>query len=119
MAIRGEQFMRAVDADIASIIGYLQDLFGKGLTAVIAGVADPVLVAEWAVGEGEPPADAERRLRAAFDVAESLMQVESRQTVQTWFMGMNPLLDDRAPAVAIADDPAAVKRAALSFLAEG
>jgi hypothetical protein len=111
--------MRAVDADIASITEYLQDLFGKRLTAVIAGVTDPALVGEWALGASEPPADAERQLRVAFDVAESLIQAESRQTVQTWFMGMNRLLDDRAPALVIADDPAAVQRAARSFLADG
>jgi hypothetical protein len=39
--------------------------------------------------------------------------------VQAWLLGMNPLLDDRAPAVVLSEDPAAVMRAARYFVANG
>ena len=110
---------RAIRAGIAEVAAYLQDLFGQKLTAVIAGVADPKAVGKWARGERVPHPDAEQRLRAAFQVAGFLMQAESRQTVRAWFVGMNPQLDDRAPALVIAEDPIAVMRAARAFLVDG
>jgi hypothetical protein len=36
-----------------------------------------------------------------------------------WFIGVNPELDDRPPALEIADRPAAVMQAARAFLVNG
>ena len=65
------------------------------------------------------------RLRAAFQIAELLIQSESPQTVRAWFMGMNPQLDDRSPALVLAaegNDQVQVRdvlHAARAFLVEG
>lgn len=104
---------------VAEIARYLQELFGQKLTALMVGVQNPKAVGQWARGEREPHPQAARRLRDAFHVAKLLMQVESAPTVQSWFMGMNPQLDDETPALLIASRPADVLRAARAFAAIG
>jgi hypothetical protein len=61
----------------------------------------------------------EQRLRDAYGVAQPLLEVEDPDTVRAWLLGMNPLLDDRAPAAVLAEDPDAVLRAARFFVANG
>jgi hypothetical protein len=46
-----------------------------------------------------------------------LEQGEGRTTIQAWFCGMNPELNDQAPALVIRDDPGEVLLAARAFLA--
>lgn len=96
----------------------LRDLLGERLTAVIAGVGDAGALRAWARGTA-PPQDAERRLRHAYEIAQLLLQEEAPDSVRAWFMGSEPRLDDRAPALVLGDDPAAVARAARAFLANG
>ena len=43
----------------------------------------------------------------------------SIETVRAWFVGMNPDLDDRAPALVLGEDPVGVLQAARAFLAHG
>src|SRR5712692_2701141 len=94
-----ERAMRASPAELAA---YLQDLFGQKLVALIAGVDDPKAIGAWARGKRRPQPEAERRLRAAVQIAELLLQYEAPQTVRAWFVGMNPYLDDRSPTLVIA-----------------
>jgi hypothetical protein len=101
---------------------FLQELVGQQLTAYMTGVADPKAVGKWARGERVPRGEAARRLRDAYHVATLLTLGESAQTARAWFMGMNPLLDDRAPAAVFAAEPdgsARAMRAARAFLAHG
>lgn len=113
---------RTVRAGTAEMAAFLQDLVGQKLTAVMAGIDDPKAVGKWARGERQPRGEAARRLRDAFQVATLLTLGESAQTARSWFMGMNPHLDDRAPATVFTEDPdggARVMRAARAFLAHG
>ena len=56
------------------------------------------------VGQDPKPRDeAERRLRAAFQVFHLLLAEDSAHVVRAWFIGMNPQLDDDSPAEAIRD----------------
>ena len=112
---------RAVSATAAEMAVYLQDLFGQNLTALMAGIDHPKTVGRWARGQRPHPANL-ARIRNAFHIATLLEPATSRQTVQSWFMGMNPHLDDRAPALVLADEPDAAPRvmqAAHAFLAHG
>jgi hypothetical protein len=97
----------------------LQELLGQKLTAFIVGVADPKEVGQWAREERAPEPALIAHLGTAYEVASRLRQVESAAAVQAWFVGMNPDLDDRAPAEVIAQDPALVQEAADIFLAAG
>ncbi len=110
---------QATRATVPELPGYLQDLFGQKLTAVMVGIRDPKAVGKWARGERAPHPEAEQRLHNIFQVAELLMQVESRQAVRAWFVGMNPQLNDQAPALVIAENPTEVMQTARAFLAGG
>lgn len=45
------------------------------------------------------------RLRTAYFVAALLREREGAATVQSWFKGMNPQLDDQAPALLLREQP--------------
>lgn len=97
----------------------LRSSLGAPLTAALIGVGSVAGVSDLIAGRATIDRSTERRLRDAYSVAHSLLEVESPDTVRAWLLGMNPLLDDRAPAVVLAEDPAAVHRAARYFVANG
>ncbi|MGH2561294.1 MAG: XRE family transcriptional regulator [Thermomicrobiales bacterium] len=116
-----EAHQRAVEATSAEMAAHLQEVFGQNLTALMAGVENPKTVSKWVRGQSPHPNNLSR-LRNAFHVTTFLELTTSRQTAQSWFMGMNPYLDDRAPALVLADEPeeaSRVLRAARAFLAHG
>jgi hypothetical protein len=110
---------RAIRANVAEVAAALQELFGQKVTATIAGVHDSRAIGKWSRGERTPHPEAERRLRETLRIAEFLLQEEPPEIVRAWFVGLNPLLDDRSPALVVAEEPIEVMRAARSFLATG
>jgi len=101
----------------AEIAAALQQLLGRELTALISGIQSARTVGQWARGETDPHPANEERLRNAFRVVILLREGgETERTVRSWFTGMNPHLDDRAPAQVISEDPAAVLAAAKDFV---
>ncbi len=112
--VEGDPAVRGAITDVAKA---LQDLLGQKLTAVIAGVVDAGAVGDWSRGDRKPHPKAETRLRAAYHVVTVLAANESSDTIRAWFIGMNPELDDRPPALVIAEDPIQVMRAARVFVA--
>ncbi|HEU0114092.1 MAG TPA: hypothetical protein VFQ80_05425, partial [Thermomicrobiales bacterium] len=120
-AMIAKAHQRAVMATSAEMAGWMQALFGQNLTALVCGLDNPKTVGKWAQGQAPHPATL-ARLRNAFQIAALLEMAESRQTAQAWFVGLNPLLGDRAPARVLADEPESapdVMRAARAFLAHG
>ena len=109
----------ATRLELPVLARWLQDVLGQPLVALIAGVRDPKLVGKWAKGECAPEPKGEQRLRHAFEVTLLLLERECSDTIRAWFVGMNPELDDHAPALALADDPENVLMAARTFLAHG
>jgi hypothetical protein len=112
----------AVAAPLQEIAALLQEVLSRQLTAYIAGTGNADEVARWASGEvpelHDP--DAEQRLRTAYERVRILLVEESWDTVRVWFMGMNPYLDDDAPAEAARQDRLAeALDAAKSFFALG
>lgn len=55
-------------------------------------------VRQWADGERKPPAEVVRWLRLAYQVAELLAETDQPRLIQAWFQGMNPQLENWAPA---------------------
>jgi len=107
---------------LASLVAELRDLLGAKLVAYIAGVTETRAVREWADGTREPRSPIPDRLRLALQVAVMLREHDSPAVVQAWFQGMNPLLEDRAPARVLRDQPLAevgpeVLNAARAFVA--
>jgi hypothetical protein len=119
MALEQTIHRRATRLGVPSIVGSLQDVLGQRLVAVSAGVRDAKAVGKWARGERVPHPDAEQRLRHAYQIVQLLLERESAETVRAWFVGMNPELDDQAPALVLADDAVRVLQAARAFLAHG
>jgi len=92
---------RAVSFEIKDVARYLQEALGQKLVAYIAGVSDSKRVGRWAQGAQSPRDEAERRLRAAFQIFHLLLAEESPHVIRAWFIGMNPQLDDDSPAEVI------------------
>ena len=112
---------RAVTASTAEKAEYLQELFGQNLTALMTGVDNPKTVGRWARGQ-VPHAANGKRIQDVYQIALLLDLAQSRQTAQSWFMGMNPHLGDRSPALVLADETDGalrVMQAARAFLAHG
>ncbi len=114
--VASEQTARA---GVTEMVAHLLDLLGRPATAAMLGVPDPATLIRAPRSGQELPADVEQRLRTAFYISKLLGQVESAQAVRAWFLGMNPYLDDQAPARLIGTEPARVMQAARRFLAEG
>jgi hypothetical protein len=109
----------AIRSDTAAIAAAMQQLLGQQLTAVIAGVADARAVGDWARGNRKPHPKAEERLRNGYQIATLLAGVDPVDVVRAWFVGMNPELDDRPPALVLAEDPVRVMNAARVFVDHG
>jgi hypothetical protein len=97
----------------------LDAILGPRLVAVVAGVRQPRAVRAWERGQRRPSAEVEARLRAAWRATQLLLEREAPDTIRAWFVGMDPFLDDEAPALMLRQDPERVVRAARSFLAYG
>jgi hypothetical protein len=97
----------------------LQKVLGERLTAVIATgtwlPAESTAMRSWIWLNRK----SEDRLRNALTIANLLLEEEEQETVQAWFVGKNPMLDDRAPAIVLAEDPEKVRRAARDLVAHG
>ena len=111
----------AMSSPAAMIASRMRELFGQNLTAMMAGVENSKTVGRWIRGQEPHPGNLVR-LRTAYQIALLLESATSEQTVRAWFMGMNPSLEDRSPALVLADEPdeaPRVMRAARGFLAHG
>jgi hypothetical protein len=114
----------AVRLSFSDLVAELRSLLGPRLVAYLGNVKETRAVHQWSEGSREPEESTQRRLRVAFVVARTLVQTEPPAVVQTWFQGLNPLLDDRSPARLLREgDPnevgPEVLGAARSFLAHG
>jgi len=98
-----EAHQKAVVFEIKDIARYLQEALGQKLVAHMAGVADPKRVGRWAQGTQAPRGEAERRLRAAFQIFHLILTQDSVHIARAWFIGMNPQLEDDSPAEVIRD----------------
>lgn len=94
-----------------------REIFGDRLTAVIlTGERQPT----FDVGALANTTQRNRgALKAALAIAQDLLMLESKSTVQAWFVGINPMLEDRAPALVVRSDPDSVRDAAQHFAAYG
>ena len=115
----------AMTMTTAELVTSLRDLLGAKLVAYLGGVKETRAVRQWADGTRDiaNPTVAER-LRLAYRAASMISQRDSKEVAQAWFQGLNPFLDDRAPARLLRDgdlesDGARVIAAARQFAAVG
>lgn len=118
-ATRSLSHKRSVRMATFEIVKFLRENLGVSLTALLAAV-DSRTVARWIANEVVPREEAEKKLRAAYQIFTLLSQEEAPVTVRAWFMGMNEQLEDLSPVEAIAAGRARdVLVAARSFISYG
>jgi hypothetical protein len=83
----------------------LREILGSRLVAYLGHVTSTRQVEGWATGSVALSDDKLDRLRVAYHVAALLRDHEGPATVQAWFKGMNPQLDDQAPAQLLREQP--------------
>jgi hypothetical protein len=116
----------SVTLSLPQLVSALVDILGKKLTAYIVSAKDVRTVDRWRSSDESLKAykGVETKLRVAYHVVKLLSEYESHRVVQSWFMGLNPELDDRSPArllreADIESSGPEVLRAARAFLAGG
>jgi hypothetical protein len=108
-----------VQLSAQDISSELARVLGRQLLGIIVDKGART-IQRWIAGENSPGAEEERRLRDAYQVYLTLAAAEGDHTIRAWFMGMNPQLDDEAPADAIAAGRAKdVMSAARAFVNGG
>ena len=99
----------------------LQRLLTGRIAAYVVNVKEAKTIARWAadtVVEIRP--ESEQRLRAAYEIMTLLLRFEGPGTTRAWFLGMNPHLEDDAPADALHEGRLQeTLGAAKSFIAYG
>ena len=109
----------AVRVSVPEVARALQDTLGQSLTGLIADVRNVKAVGLWARGKRTPHPETVQRLRHAYQVVQLLRPVEQPPGIRAWFLGLNPLLDDTPPAIALRTDPTGVLKAARAFAFHG
>lgn len=97
----------------AAELSRLYDVLGVKLTAYMLGI--PVAAS---LTNPSPAAQREvsARISSLNDLLDLLIDIDSPETIRAWFVGMNPMLDDDAPAERFANNEiSAVFTAARSF----
>ncbi len=94
-----EAHVKATRLEFPVVVKELRELLGPRLVAYIAGVGETRTVREWAEGAAAKRGEViEPRLRVAFHIASFIADHDAPSVAQSWFQGLNPQLDDRAPA---------------------
>jgi hypothetical protein len=86
-----------VTSDISEIVRFLVEMLGRSLVAYITD-SEVRTVARWAKGQNVPLPVTEQRLRDLYNIVGMLQGSDSAYVVRAWMIGMNPQLDDEAPA---------------------
>lgn len=116
-AFPGAVHEQSLRIDRKHLACFLLESLGAPLLARITEVADVRTLRAWARGASLPDAVQEQRLRAAYEIVQTLRAWERPDTIQAWFVGANPELGDASPARVFARNPSAVLDAAYSFIA--
>ncbi|WP_147915207.1 hypothetical protein [Ruania zhangjianzhongii] len=90
-----EESMRLSTADLVT---RLRESLGAKLVAYLGSVTETRAVRQWAEGTREPSTEVINRLRTVYQITALLRQKDTAAVVQAWFQGMNPQLEDVAPA---------------------
>lgn len=98
-------YRQSVNLEIAPLVNELRAMLGAKLVAYLGGVQETRAVRQRAEGTRNRPAETEARLRLAYYVAGIVAETNGHRVVQSWLQGLNPQLEDRAPARLIREMP--------------
>ena len=88
----------AVRSTFPEVVTALRALVGPRLVAYVGSVRETRAVHQWAEGARAPGEAVQLRLRVALQVASMLAEAEGPRIAHAWLQGLNPQLEDRAPA---------------------
>jgi hypothetical protein len=113
----------SVTLPLSKLVSALIAITGKKLVAYICKAKDVRTIDHWIEG-AQPYRDADQKLRTLYHIAKLLSDYEPNATVQSWLMGLNPILGDVSPARLLREEDLhtagpEVLRAARAFLAGG
>lgn len=95
-------FNQTAQMDIHSTAKELNEALGPTLVAVLSGVRDRKLPSEWAKPDGPIPRDGSvTKLKTALRVWRALKLHHDEHIARSWFIGLNPLLDETTPVEAL------------------
>jgi hypothetical protein len=83
---------------IQEIITYLQEHLGQRMTAYLAGVKDPKMVARWIARQNQPRDESQMRMREGYQATRLLVDAYGDETAKAWLFGSNAELGSQAPA---------------------
>jgi hypothetical protein len=92
-----EAYRASIEATPTDLAAELQSALGQKLAAFMLNVR-PQTFGDWATGDREPRGKNQEALRHLAHVYKLLAQVDDKHTIRAWFVGMNPMLNDDAPA---------------------
>lgn len=88
----------------AQLVSALRPLLGDRLVAYLGRVKETRAVRGWADGTRQIAGpETVERLRIAYRIARMICDRDTPQVVQAWMQGLNPLLEDRSPALLLRD----------------
>ena len=122
MSTATELHRKAMNADLKTMASTLVDVMGRAIVAGIVGIRNPKTISRWASGEVTSVRDrySEERLIAAYQVTSLLQEHYGKDTIRSFMLGMNPVLNDESPAIALREgDFKGAINAARNFLAGG
>lgn len=110
--------------DFPVVVARTREILGPKLVVFIGHAIQAREIHAWIDGSVTLDPEVQRRLRAACYAAVLLNEREGEATVQSWFRGMVPELDDAPPAellhdLALTDAVKRVERAARGFWVDG
>lgn len=96
---------KAIQADLKTMASTLIDVLGRPIVAGIVGIRNPKTITRWATGDVASVRDrySEERLVATYQVIDLLLEEYEAETIRSFMLGMNPVIDDEAPAIALRD----------------
>jgi hypothetical protein len=108
----------SVRLEPANQAAYVYRILGGRLAAAALGLKDTRTLQSW--GRGGPIKDSaqEYRLQLLYRVTAAIEKVHTPAVAAAFLRGSNPLLDDRAPMLLIADEPTPEAEAQVMAAAE-
>lgn len=129
MVERRINFLEKEEPAISEKVSRIRDVLGRDLAtlALIRTKDEAVesfnfenpLLENWANGEVEPDEESRNKIVPLYEDIKYFLQYDHPSTISAWFGGMNGDLDDRSPAVVMAEDRGAVSNALRAYVASG
>lgn len=123
-AVEAKAFRESKTLATPVMVGRLLEVVPNSVVARLAGVSEPRAAQDWATERRRPHPQTEARLRLALHISLMIQEAYGAHAAEAWWLGLNPGLDDQAPADLLAASGvqaigASLLAAARFFLTDG